>query len=245
MIDALDLAPLLERDPVSLSGGETQRAALGRAILNRPELLLLDEPVSALDWARKAEILPFLETTVRQFSIPALYVTHSPEEVALIADRVLLLDRGKATLFSDPRAIFNSGAGVQPWYQPANILTGNVLDHDRDSRLTEIGIGTHRLTLPLAPKLQTGDRVRLRIDASDIALAVASPGALSIRNILEGQIQSITERADTAHVDIRINLDGIELISRITWAAMQSLKLGPGQRVHVLIKSASIDGPAG
>src|SRR5690606_10177838 len=200
VVAALDLAPLLERRPVSLSGGEQQRVAIGRALLANPRLLLMDEPMSSLDVRRKAEILPYIERLPDAFGLPVLYVTHSIDEVARLASEVVLL--------ADGRVVGRGPVGdvlerIDFWPLTGHAEAGTLVDgivDEASNGMASIRLGTQRLRVPLraAP---VGKRVRLRIFARDVAIATEPPRGLSIRNVLAARILEIVP-TEPVHVEL-------------------------------------------
>jgi molybdate transport system ATP-binding protein len=237
--EMLGLGPLLTRLPGALSGGERQRVALGRALIGRPRLLLMDEPLAALDEARKGEILPYLETLRDEADVPILYVSHALSEVARLATTVVAIQSGRvlragpaAEVLSDPQAV--PALGVQ---DAGAILEGRVLRHCEDG-LSEIGFSGGVLTLPRV-NAQTGAHLRIRIAAGGVTLARDAPQNLSSLNVLQGVIDTIhMGRKSGAMVRIRIGDDVI--LSRISARAARSMELQPGQTVHAILASISV-----
>lgn len=242
VIEALDLAPLLSRRPGSLSGGERQRVAMGRTLLSRPRLLLMDEPLAALDLKRKAEILPYIEKLPGTFGVPVIYVSHAIDEVAQLALRMVVLSNGAKIAeggVSDvlerldlPEAAGRFEAGV--------VLTAKVLCHDTGYHLTTLEHKGQKLVMPLA-NLAAGAEARLRIRARDVALATQRPEEISVRNILSGTVQEIRAEAETAHAEVLVDIGGAGLRARLTRASVAELGLQPGTPVFALVKSISFD----
>lgn len=243
VIAALDLDPLLARRPATLSGGERQRVALGRTLLSQPRLLLLDEPLSALDAQRKAEILPYLERILDGFDLPALYVSHSIDEVAQLADDVLLLDTGRVQAFGAATEILDRYdlEAVTGRFGAGSMVEGVVAGHDARLCLSRVDLCGQALSLPIAPDLEPGARVRLRIRARDIAIATGPVAGLSIRNALSATLTGIRADAASAYAELTLDLDGAVLRARITRAAVEDLELTEGQQVQALIKSVSFE----
>jgi len=240
---ALDLAPLLGRRPGSLSGGERQRVAIGRALLTRPRLLLMDEPLSALDRRRKAAILPHLQEVAAQFKIPTLYVSHALDEVVQLADQVLVLDRGRVQALG-PVADVLDGPEFQAIggrFEAGVLVEAVVTGHDEAVRLTRLTLAGQALSMPMLGGLAPGAQVRLRIRARDVALATARPVGISIRNILAGTVETLETEPDTAFAEVVIDLGGARLRARITREAAQDLGLMPGSEVFALVKSVAFD----
>lgn len=240
IVDATGVRTLLDRRTGALSGGERQRVALARTLLTRPQLLLFDEPLSALDRDRKAELLPFLESATKGFGIPSIYVSHDVDEVSRIADRVLVLREGKAAAFGpteDTLNAFGVSAGRNP-FEAASLLSGVVAQHDETQHLTEIAVNGDRMWLPLNNRLEPGAAVSVKIPARDVAISLARPEGVSIQNALAGVISEISEAPTSAFCEVRIDIGGQPLAARITRRAASALKLEKGARVYALIKSA-------
>jgi molybdate transport system ATP-binding protein len=239
VVGALDLASVLRRRPASLSGGEQQRVAIGRALLTSPRLLLMDEPLSSLDVGRKREIVPLIERLPSAFGVPVIYVTHNVDEVARLADDMLVLHAG--TIAAEGRV-----TAVLERLDVASLMggrdTGALLEVRVEAQRS--GVATLRLReqvlhVPMtAPR--AGAAARIRIHARDVALATERPRGLSIRNVLPATILAI-DTGETLDVEVLLDLDGQHLRSRITRDALEELKLAPGTRVFALIKSVALE----
>ena len=247
IIQALDLTPLLDRKIFTLSGGESQRVALARTLMTRPRLLLLDEPLAALDTQRKADILPYLRRALKQFAIPALYVSHSIDEIAYLADHVLLLTDGKAQAFGPITSILErlDLQAVTGQFEAGVLLEGRVLRHDNRLCLTHVDLDGQTLTMPLLSDIAPHDKLKMRIRARDVAIALTPPKGLSIRNILNGVLLEIVQQETGPHAELLIDLGPSHLRARLTRAAVEDLQLSPGQKIHALIKSVSFDSRSG
>ncbi len=246
VVDALDLGPLLKRRVIALSGGERQRVALARTLLASPELLLLDEPLAALDAPRKADILPYLATVIRHFGLPTLYVSHDLDEVAQLADRMLVLADGRVVAHAAlPRVLEQLDLGVITGRMENGVLlTGRVAGCDARLHTASVDIGGGQLlTLPLRADLAPGDAVRMRVRARDVALALDEPRRISIRNVLAGTLTRIEVDPSCGMVDAHVALAACSVQARLTLAAVEALQLQPGQRVFALVKSVSFEGP--
>jgi len=243
VLAALDLASLLDRRTGSLSGGERQRVALARTLLTRPALLLLDEPLAALDIDRKTEILPYLEQLPKRFGIPTIYVSHAIDEVVQLADQVLVLAAGRVQAYG-PTASIVERLDLQPLtgrFEAGVVLDAQVMKHDPRLALTHVDLGGETLVMPIIEQLDPGDAIRLRIRARDVALAVERPNRISIRNILPGTVSEITPEGDTAFAEVFVALQGSRIRARLTRAAVEDLQLTRGAQVFALIKSVSFD----
>lgn len=247
VVDALDLEPLLDRRPNTLSGGERQRAALGRALLSRPRLLLLDEPLSALDRRRKAEIMPYLLALHPRFGIPTLYVSHAVDEVALLADRVLVLAEGRVQAFGGTIEVLEQLdlAPLTERFQAAAVLEARVSAHDDQYRLTWLDLDGQRLSVPRIEHLDVGESARLLVRSRDVSLATERPSPTSIRNVLSGVLVSLHQDESSAFAEATIDLGSHRLRARITRASAAELDLAVGSPVFALLKSVSLDTRAG
>ncbi len=243
VIDRLSLEPLLARRPDTLSGGERQRVALGRTLLTRPRLLLLDEPLSALDRERKADILPYLRDLPETFGIPTIYVSHAVEEIAQLAQTVIVLAEGRIRGIGSVTEMLER-IDLQPVtgrFEAGALLEAKVTAQDRGWRLTRLDLEGQPLVMPMLTALELGETVRLRVRARDVALAVIRPEGISTRNILAGTVDAIAAETDTAFAEVTVALHTQRIRARITREAVDTLGLRVGAPVYALIKSASFD----
>ena len=242
VVDALDLEPLLSRRVAALSGGERQRVAIGRTLLARPRLLLMDEPLAALDLKRKAGILPYIERLPGAFNIPILYVTHALEEVARLARSMVVLDGGTKQSAGPVEEVFErlDLHEVTGRFEAGVLLTARVVAHDAHFQLTTLDHHGQIITMPLAPT-EVGEQLRLRVRARDVALATTRPEGISVRNIVEGVVEQIVEEPRAAFAEALVDIGGARLRARITRAAVADLRLREGTPVFALIKSIAFD----
>ncbi|MEA3533481.1 molybdenum ABC transporter ATP-binding protein [Rhizobium sp. CC-YZS058] len=241
VVDLLGIAPLLSRRPEGLSGGEKQRVAIGRALLAAPRMLLMDEPLAALDEARKAEILPFLERLRDQTAIPILYVSHSVAEVSRLADRVLLIEDGRLAgsgTATEMLSLPSASHGIDR-REEGTVVEAVVEAEQPDPRLTRVRAGALQLRLPRRA-LVPGQGVRLRIAARDVLIATQRPEGLSALNSLAGTITGLAP-AGANQVDVMLDCSGTRLSARITDVSCDLLALAVGQRVHAVIKTVALD----
>lgn len=248
VVGLLSLEGFLNRKPANLSGGEQQRVAIGRALLSDPRMLLLDEPLASLDNARKQDILPFIERVAQESHIPICYVSHSMDEVARIADDLVVLSRGKTIAYgplSDILTRVDLG-GATGRHEAGALVPAKVSRHDDITGLTELMLQTDP---PLAfeitrSELPEASDVRLRIRARDVSLAVSPISGLSIRNQLPAQIETV-QLDDKGYAEVVLRLGeagtGPRLRSRITAASAMDLKLEIGASIYALIKSIAIE----
>lgn len=235
VVAMLGIGALLDRAPATLSGGERQRVAIGRALLSGPRLILADEPLSALDEDRKAEILPYLERLRDELSVPMLYVSHAPAEIARIATTVVMLDGGRvirngpaAEVLSDPDA---AGQGRDA----GAVIAARVVTHHPDG-VTELDAGGLALFVPVlaAPP---GAALRLRIAAADVMLARGCPDGLSALNLLPGTVDGLHE--DGGVVMVRLSTPAGSVLSRITRRSAARLNVAPGAALTAVVKTLS------
>lgn len=247
VVDALDLAPLLQRSTGSLSGGERQRVALGRALLTNPRLLFMDEPLSAIDNRRRHEILNYIARLPALFDIPTLYVTHALDEVVRLADQMMVLSDGRLAATGAVEEILErlDLAPATGRFEAGVLLRARVVSHDTTYHLTALehagqdGVA-HTLWVPLV-QAAAGTEVRLRIRARDVTLATAPPQGISTRNVLAGTLVEVNAEADTAYAETLVDIGGARLRARLTRKAADELGLAPGADVYALIKSISLD----
>lgn len=243
LMDAFEIEPLTHQKPHTLSGGQRQRVAIAQAILARPALLLLDEPLSAFDAVRKARTLSYLDRVQREYALPMLYVSHDIAEVAQLADRVLFLEDGKQVDFGPAVEILNRrGFQTDGNQWTGIILTGQIGAADHQRQLVEVTIDEGRIFLPLTDKLQEGRSVRIIVRAADIALSLTQPEGLSIRNALRGTVSHIHAPQNQPMADIRVDIGQAELPVRITRAAAEELDLRKGLPIYALVKTAVLAG---
>ncbi|RRH78120.1 molybdenum ABC transporter ATP-binding protein [Falsigemmobacter faecalis] len=236
----LGISHLLDRRPGALSGGEQQRVAIGRALLSQPAFLLMDEPLSALDAARRAEILPWLERLRDEAGLPILYISHSLAEVTRLATTLVLMAEGRV-IGAGPLEEMLSDVGPGLSLDRAGAVlqvtaTGEIRDGLRELRLSD---GTP-IWLPEASAPKAG-AFRLQIPARDVMIAREVPQGLSALNILPAKVLSLTPLSE-AEVMIRLEAGGGVIPARITARSAAALDLGPGQQVFAIVKSASLAG---
>jgi molybdate transport system ATP-binding protein len=242
VVDLLNLVPLLGRRPHTLSGGEKQRVAIGRALLSQPLLLAMDEPLASLDAQHKAEILPYLARLKTSLALPILYVTHALDEVARLADTMVLIRAGQV-LASGPIAdmLARADLPLAAREDAASVLIAQVVAHDPTRQLSTVLAGGQHIQAPLI-EAPVGQTVRLRIPARDVIVANETPRGISVHNILPGTVRNIS--IDTEHhaalVEIALD-EATALLARITPDAVIRLGLQPGTPTLALIKSMAMD----
>ncbi len=243
VVKTLDLQPLLGRRVAALSGGEKQRVAIGRTLLSKPRLLLMDEPLAALDHTRKTRLLPYIARLPEAFGLPVIYVTHSVEEVTRLADRMVVLADGRVLATGGvadtlARLDISEASGK---FEAGSVVRAVVTGQNERFLLTELEVAGQSLSMP-ASAVEMGAELRLRIRARDVALALARPEGVSIRNVLRGEILEIVQEAETAFSEILLDIGGEQRVrSRITRASVETLGIELGQTVFALVKSVSFD----
>lgn len=239
IVALLGIGALLDRRPATLSGGEKQRVAIGRALLSRPRLLLMDEPLASLDEGRKAEILPYIEALRDETGLPILYVSHSLPEVARLATTIVVIEAGKvaavgpaAEILSDPVT-----APLLGLRDAGAVLAARIAAHEADG-LTRLETEAGPLWLPHVPGA-AGRQVRVRIAAQDVILSRDRPVGLSALNILPGTIAALHEGQGPG-VLVRIAVGSEFLLARLTRRSALALELAPGVAVHAVLKSVAV-----
>jgi molybdate transport system ATP-binding protein len=242
IVALLGLEQILQRRPHQLSGGERQRVSLGRALLLQPSLLLLDEPLAALDAARREEVLPYLERLRDNLSIPMVYVSHQFEEVLRLATHVVLMDAGhvvaqgplsKVSLMPQLRAIVGPDS-------VGAVVDGIVTSVDTSCGMAELRVGSGSMNVSVTPA-GIGEYVRVQLFARDIILATEEPRGLSVRNQLRGVITNVVDDEDDARL-VTVDVGGATVLSRVTRGAVEALSLRSGSDVWVLVKAVSTRG---
>ena len=237
IVDMLGIGHLLQRRPATLSGGERQRVAIGRALLSQPRLLLLDEPLSAVDRDRKDEILPYLEKLRDVAGLPILYVSHALDEVLRLASQVVLVQEGRCVASGPTASVLSAHwlAGERK----ISVFDGRVAGHDSAIGLTlvETAIGTFRVPMVETP---IGGLLRLVIDARDVALATGDIAGLSIRNRFRATVSRI-EPIDRSQALLALKASGGEVAAVLTRDAVSELRLTPGTEAWCLVKSVAVD----
>ena len=242
VVALLGLEPLLGRRPRALSGGEKQRVALGRALLARPRLLLMDEPLAGLDAPRRAEILPFLARLREVADLPILYVTHALEEVDALADGLVLLEGGRVLAQGSPDELsLRPDLPLAARRDAGAVLTCTVAAHDPGRGLTRLAFPGGVLEVPLRREAP-GAVLRIRLRARDIAVARTRPEGLSVHNILPCRLVAIMPAAQhPAEALLRLDAGGTLLLSRVLRDAVDRLQLREGDEVFALLKAIALD----
>ncbi len=240
LLEVLGIEHLLQRMPQHLSGGERQRVAIARALATSPQLLLMDEPLAALDWQRKQEILPYLERLRNQLEIPMLYVSHVPDEVARLADYLVLLEQGRVVAAG---ALAETLARLDlPLAQAADaavVLEAQVVAYDAHYHLHTLQFGGGQL-LVAAGTQRLGQRLRLRIHARDVSLSLQRAEGSSILNRLPATVCAVAPADTPAQVLVQLDCGGTFILARITRRSLDQLRIAPGIAVWAQIKSVAL-----
>ena len=239
MLDLMGIQPLLNRMPWQLSGGEQQRVAIARTLVTNPNLLLLDEPLAALGDDQRASILTFFNQTFEQLSIPVIYVSHVKDEIARLANHLILLESGKIIGQGEIKEMFTSlDLPLAHALDAESVIETEVTDYDENFglvRLTLAGISLH----VASPPLTLGSHVRLQIFARDISIALEKPNNSSILNVIPVIIDSLKQQGKS-QVNLRLLVGNSVILSRITRKSALQLNLKPGDSVYAQIKTAAI-----
>ncbi|MDR5651610.1 molybdenum ABC transporter ATP-binding protein [Ruixingdingia sedimenti] len=239
IVEMLGIGPLLARRPGGLSGGERQRVALGRAILSNPRVLLMDEPLAALDDARKAEILPYLERLRDAAGVPILYVTHSPAELARLATTVVALEAGRVVA-AGPAAALLADPAVAPVFglRAAGALVHARVAAQEGDGLTRLETAAGPLWLPRV-EAGVGATLRVRIQAQDVMLALTRPEGISALNVLPVTVR-VLRMGEGPGALVQLMAGDDPILARVTRRSAEALGLRPGLALFAVIKAVSV-----
>lgn len=241
VVKLLGISSLLQRYPASLSGGEKQRVAIGRALLTKPDMLLMDEPLASLDMPRKQELMPYLEKLAKEVNTPIIYVTHSLDEILRLADSMVMLNQGKVLISGHVNSVWSSPE-MRPWLpakEQSSLLSARVnLNHPRYA-LTQVMLSHDASLWVTQLPHQRGEWVRVRIFSNDVSIARHYPQASSIRNILAARVDKI-HYADDEKVEVKLRIGETHLWANITAWAADELALKVGDQVFAQIKGVSV-----
>ena len=246
IVDLLELRPLLTRFPIELSGGEKQRVAIGRALLSKPDILLMDEPLASLDLPRKREVLPFLEHLADNVHLPILYVTHSLNEILRLADHIVVIDNGKVVNSGSIEQVWSSNA-MRPWQsftEQSSLFEGRLIAQIEKYALSGLELADGVMLWVQKVNAKIDSQVRLQVRANDVSINLEKPRRSSIRNILHAEI---VEMETHSHGDTRLSVSvKLQLAPRcylwatITAWARDELQLAIGMKVYAQIKGVSV-----
>ena len=237
-VELLGLRDLLGRSVDTLSGGEAQRVAIARALLRSPRVVLMDEPIAALDRARRDEILPFLDRLHAALSIPVIYVSHSIEEVIRLCDYLLIMERGRIVASGEIQdVLLRADLPLLGGEEAGAIIHARVIMHDPDDGLTKIAFDGAEMWVP--GSYETGVPLRLRIRANDVSICRGDPGTSTVLNVLPASIESIRADGESSEL-VQLAVGSEHLLARITRRSRAQLDLRPGERVLAQVKSVAV-----
>ncbi len=242
VVDLLDVGPLMSRLPPRLSGGEQQRVAIARALLTTPRLLLMDEPLASLDQARKQEILPYLERLRDELEIPIIYVSHAPDEVARLADHLVIMAGGRAVVQGElPATLVRLDLPIRLGEDAGAVFEATVAERDAEWHMARVEFDGGELWVRDSGAA-LGQRVRLRILARDVSVAGSRHDDVSIMNLLPATVMAHAGEDHPALVLVQLRIGSAVLLARLTRRSAQRLELAPGRRVWVQIKAVALIG---
>jgi molybdate transport system ATP-binding protein len=231
----------MQRRPDALSGGERQRVAIARALASSPRILLMDEPLAALDAARKAEVLPYLEKLHSELDIPVLYVSHAIDEAARLADHLVLMEAGKVTASGRAEDLLTRlDLSLAHGDTAGAVLTLTVSGHDELDHLSTAIFSGGLMSLPMQNR-NIGQRLRIRVQARDVSLTLQRQSGTSILNILSATVSAIAPDSP-GQVMVSLDVGGCTLLARITERSARTLALEPGLKLYAQIKGVAILG---
>ena len=245
VIELLAIGPLLERRPATLSGGERQRVAIARALATAPRLLLMDEPLAALDAQRKAEVLPYLERLQRELAMPIVYVTHALDEVARLADHLVLMEAGRM-LASGPlhELLARPELPLSQHDDAGVVIDAQVAEHDLPYGLSRITFAGGQLWVGATPRTP-GAQVRARVLARDVSVTRQPPRETSVLNVIPVCLQALHIERGTALLQLQTltadGATGTPLLARITRRSVDALALQPGDPLYAQVKGRGPD----
>ncbi|MBI5109101.1 MAG: molybdenum ABC transporter ATP-binding protein [Rhodocyclales bacterium] len=242
IVDLLGLGPLLDRLPERLSGGEQQRVAIARALLTAPRLLLMDEPLASLDHARKQEFLPWLERLRDELDIPLIYVSHAPDEVARLADHIVVMEAGRAVA-QGPLAetLARIDLPIRLGEDAGAVFAARVAERDAEWHLARVEFDGGELWVRDSG-VPVGRRVRVRILARDVSIASSRHDDVSIMNLLPATVIAHAGEDHPSAVLVQLRIGATTLLARLTRRSAQRLGLAPGREVWVQIKAVALIG---
>ena len=240
IVRLLGIEPLLARPPAQLSGGERQRVAIGRALISKPRLLLMDEPLASLDQSRKQEILPYLETLKSELDVPIIYVSHSPDEVARLADTLVAMDEGKIVA-SGPltETLTRLDFPIKLGEEVGSVMEATVAERDAQWQLAKVTFDGGELWLRDSGHA-VGRRVRVRVLARDVSLSLQQHNDTSIVNSLPAVVEEISTEQHPGMALVKLKLGNTPLVARLTHCSAHHLALAPGKPIWAQIKSVAI-----
>ena len=239
-VELLGLAGLMDQGAATLSGGERQRVAIARALAAEPRVLLMDEPLAALDAGRKAELLPYLEALQRTLAIPVVYVSHAVDEVARLATHMVLLDAGRVrTSGSTEDLLARLDLPLAQGDAAATLVEGTLLRHDSAEHLSTLAFAGGELHVGSSTARPVGQRLRVRVQARDVSLTLARQSGTSILNIVPATVTGLREDSPGQWM-VALDAGGARLLARITQRSVHALGIAPGRAVFAQVKGVAL-----
>lgn len=240
VVELLGIGGLLDRRPSRLSGGERQRVAIARALAVNPRILLMDEPLAALDQSRKSEVLPYLKRLQRELSIPVLYVTHSPDEVAQLAAHLVVMEQGRCKIAGPIQEVLvRDDLPAALADDACSVFDAVVVGSIPEDHLLRVCVGRQELLVREHP-FREGDRLRVRILARDVGISIERQTGTSILNHLSVRVEEILQGSHPAQALVRLSLDGFPLLARVTHRSLRVLGVVPGMTVWAQVKTMAL-----
>ncbi|CAN5414039.1 molybdenum ABC transporter ATP-binding protein [soil metagenome] len=240
-VDMLGIGHLMDRKPTTLSGGERQRAGIAQALATSPRLLLLDEPLAALDAQRKAEVLPYLERLHDELDMPMLYVSHAPDEIARLADHMVLLAGGRVVASGAAQDLMTRlDLPLAHGDTAGALMAATVVSHDAVYEMSTLDFAGGQIHFPnQGHERAVGSAVRLRLQARDVSLTLARQEGTSILNIFPVIVVGLSGDSP-GQVMVALDAGGARLLARITRKSADTLGLAPGLAVYAQVKGVAI-----
>ncbi|MCG7587903.1 molybdenum ABC transporter ATP-binding protein ModC [Photobacterium sp. OFAV2-7] len=242
VVTLLGIESLLQRFPSSLSGGEKQRVAIGRALLTKPDMLLMDEPLASLDLPRKQELMPYLEKLAKQVNTPILYVTHSLDEILRLADHMVMINQGKVVVAGNVNSVWGSPE-MRPWLpakEQSSLISARVNHTHPDYALTQVMLNHDACLWVSKLNRLRGEWVRVRIHSNDVSITKAKPEKTSIRNILTARVDKLLSVDEEEKVAVRLRVGEAQIWANLTLWAADELNIKVGDEVFAQIKGVSV-----
>ncbi|OLQ74055.1 molybdenum ABC transporter ATP-binding protein [Photobacterium proteolyticum] len=242
VVSLLGIESLLQRYPSSLSGGEKQRVAIGRALLTKPDMLLMDEPLASLDLPRKQELMPYLEKLAKQVKTPILYVTHSLDEILRLADYMVMINQGKVVVAGNVNSVWGSPE-MRPWLpakEQSSLISARVNHTHPDYALTQVMLNHDACLWVSKLNRQRGEWVRVRIHSNDVSITKSKPEQTSIRNILTARVDKLLSADEEEKVAVRLRIGEAQIWANLTLWAADELNIKVGDEVFAQIKGVSV-----
>jgi len=242
VVDLLELQDLLDRMPTTLSGGEAQRVAIGRALLRSPKMILMDEPLAALDEVRKEEVLSYIERLHAEVKTPIVYVSHNIDEICRVCDQLVVLEAGRTSAQGELQSVLlQTELPILAGKEAGSVLIGKIQEYDATFDLTRVELSASQLWVPGQYAGSSSD-IRLRVRANDVSLCFERPVRTSILNIIEVDVMRVQEES-TGSVLVHFCSGTDEFLSRITRRSLTELALRPGMKVFAQLKSVAVKNP--